>query len=121
VKRDSRLRVKSGRRFDDVDDQRLAGLTNKPHDRPEAVVIAGGPAGRPTKEDTVRYFDHYVQRRRLTAAGRGRCAAREPNRRGNRFTSKEVNAVPMPTNSAGVDTELMKTRYDARVFTVTAI
>jgi hypothetical protein len=34
-------------------------------------------------------------------------------------TSKEVNAVPMPTSSAGVETELMKTRYDAHVFTVT--
>jgi hypothetical protein len=33
-------------------------------------------------------------------------------------TSKEVNAVPMPTSSAGVKTELMETRYDARVFTV---
>ena len=33
-------------------------------------------------------------------------------------TSKEVNAVPMPTSSAGVKTELIKTRYDARVFTV---
>jgi hypothetical protein len=32
-------------------------------------------------------------------------------------TSKEVNAVPMSTSSAGVET---KTRYDARVFTVTA-
>jgi hypothetical protein len=35
-------------------------------------------------------------------------------------TGKEVNAVPMPTSSAGVKTELMETRYDARVFTVTA-
>jgi hypothetical protein len=35
-------------------------------------------------------------------------------------TSKEVNAVPMPTSSAGVETELMKTRDDARVFTVAA-
>jgi hypothetical protein len=35
-------------------------------------------------------------------------------------TSKEVNAVPMPTSSAGVETELTETRYDARVFTVTA-
>ena len=55
-----------------------------------------------------------------TAAGRGRCAAREPNRHCNRFTSKEVNAVPMPTSSASVETELMKTRYDAHVFTVAA-
>jgi hypothetical protein len=28
--------------------------------------------------------------------------------------------VPMPTSSADVETELMKTRYDAHVFTVTA-
>ena len=28
--------------------------------------------------------------------------------------------MPMPTNSAGVETELMETRYDARVFTVAA-
>jgi hypothetical protein len=28
--------------------------------------------------------------------------------------------VPMPTSSAGVATELMKTHYDARVFTVAA-
>jgi hypothetical protein len=58
--------------------------------------------------------------RRLTAGGRGRCAACEPNRRCNRFTSKEVNAVPMPTSSAGAEAELMKTLYDAHVFTVAA-
>jgi hypothetical protein len=28
--------------------------------------------------------------------------------------------MPMPTSSAGVEIELMETRYDARVFTVTA-
>jgi hypothetical protein len=28
--------------------------------------------------------------------------------------------VPMPTNSAGVKTELMRTRYDAHVFTMAA-
>jgi hypothetical protein len=48
------------------------------------------------------------------------CAACEPNRRCNRFTSKEVNAVPMPTSSAGAEAELMKTLYDAHVFTVAA-
>jgi hypothetical protein len=47
-------------------------------------------------------------------------AAREPNKRCNRFTSKEVNAVPMPTSSAGLKTELMKTRDDAHVFTMAA-
>jgi hypothetical protein len=35
-------------------------------------------------------------------------------------TSREVNTVPMPTSSAGAQTELMKTRYDAHVFTVAA-
>jgi hypothetical protein len=35
-------------------------------------------------------------------------------------TSKEVDTVPMPTNSAGVETELMETRHDARVFTFAA-
>ena len=51
---------------------------------------------------------------------RCRCVASEPNMRCNRFTSKEVNAVQMPTSSAGVKTELMKSRHDAHVFTVAA-
>jgi putative flavoprotein involved in K+ transport len=130
VKRDSRLRVTSGRGFHDANDQRVADLINRrTQDSPEAVVIGAGPAGLavarqldhqhgikalvldraaapaiswrtryesfrlnttgflshlpgqriplnagrwPAKEDMVRYFDHYVQRRRLTAAGRGR-------------------------------------------------
>jgi cation diffusion facilitator CzcD-associated flavoprotein CzcO len=99
VKRGSRLWLKSGRGFHVANDQRVADLTNRPtQDSPEAVVIGAGPAGLAV----ARELDHQHGIKALvldraaappiswrasimTAAGRGRCAAREPNRRCNRF------------------------------------